>query len=174
MTLGLATAYNDEKSEIGLWLHHFFGLIYLDPDDVDDSFTDDFIASQPDNEKCRAFADYLCENYIASDSLFPPQMWAFHTFDTTLTINARESFHSKFREYFYSGHPNIKMFVEASLACQLEVYVRIQSVGSPAKLRSDVKRQKAHLDNAIMKFKIHQDRFKFVKEVSYRFSTVKK
>lgn len=54
------------------------------------------------------------------------------------------------------------------------VYVRIQSVGSPAKLRSDVKRQKAHVDNAIMKFKIHQDRFKFVKTVSYRFSTVKK
>ncbi|CAH0383331.1 unnamed protein product [Bemisia tabaci] len=102
-------------------------------------------------------------------------MWAFHTSDTTLTINACESFHSKFREYFfYFGHPNIKMFVEALLAYQLEVYVRIQSVGSPAKLRSDVKRQKAHVDNPIMKFKIHQDRFKFVKTVSYRFSTVKK
>ncbi|KAJ4434418.1 hypothetical protein ANN_22980 [Periplaneta americana] len=71
-----------------------FGLIYLDPIEVDTSFVDDFMSCQP-TEGSR-FSDYLVDTYISDSALFPPQMWASESTESQRTTNACEAFHSKF------------------------------------------------------------------------------
>lgn len=61
----------------------------------------------PDNPKYTQYADYLVDNYIRENSIFPPKIWAAFTADLTRTTNNCEYFHSHFNEQFYKAHPNI-------------------------------------------------------------------
>jgi hypothetical protein len=74
--VGLASEFRDKDSGIGRALYYLFGLPYLPPSDVLDCFTDDLMAIKPIDDKIDKVFDYIFENYITSDSRFPPKMWA--------------------------------------------------------------------------------------------------
>jgi hypothetical protein len=46
-------------TDISKWLHHFFGLAFLNPEDVGDSFAVDLIPDMPSDNKVQLFADYI-------------------------------------------------------------------------------------------------------------------
>jgi hypothetical protein len=48
-----------------------FGIAYLSPDEVEDSFVEDYMSVAPDDEKSTMFADYLTNTYMTQESLFP-------------------------------------------------------------------------------------------------------
>jgi hypothetical protein len=105
--LGLASECKNEQSPIGTWLKHLFGLTFLPPAEVGDSFAEDFMCEKPENSKLDQFADYLVDNYTDSESKFPPEIWAENSCSILRTTNTCESFHSKFKRENSSPYPNI-------------------------------------------------------------------
>jgi len=65
------------------------------------------MAIKPIDDKIDKAFDYIFENYITSDSRFPPKMWADRSSALSLTTNGCEAFHSKFNKEFNTIHPNI-------------------------------------------------------------------
>jgi len=49
---------------------------FLDPQSVGDCFSNELAEIQLMKENLIQFIDYLVENYIDNDSLFPPEIWA--------------------------------------------------------------------------------------------------
>ena len=45
--IGLSSEYKDPESEIGRWLKSMFGIAYLSPDEVEDSFVEDYMSVAP-------------------------------------------------------------------------------------------------------------------------------
>jgi hypothetical protein len=167
--LGLVKEYTDSESEIGRWIKYLFGLPFLSPEEVSDCFAFDFAEIQPEDSKITALADYLCENYIAENSRFPPSMWAEKSSNTERTTNACESFHSRFNSNFYSCHPPIFSFIEVLKNFQTDTYIKIQSLNEATPLKNRAVRNRVN----IVKLKISQlqqgviSRFEFVKCVSH-------
>jgi len=54
----------------------FFGLSLLPCDEVAESFAEDIMFDMSDDVRCRKFADYVVDNFVAADSDFPPTLWA--------------------------------------------------------------------------------------------------
>ena len=52
-----------------------FGLAFLKPEDVGDSFAEDLIPDMPSDTKVEKFADYVLSTYIEDNVLFPPPVW---------------------------------------------------------------------------------------------------
>jgi len=44
--------------DVGKWLVHIFGLSFLNPEEVEDCFTDHFMADKPANLAITEFCDY--------------------------------------------------------------------------------------------------------------------
>ncbi|KAL4091005.1 hypothetical protein QTP88_025749 [Uroleucon formosanum] len=131
--LGFSAIYKDTSSEneIGNFLELFFGLPFLRPIEVIDCFTDELMAVRPTGDnRIEEFMDYVFDNYISPEASFPPSIWA--QFSTTLnrTTNSCESFHSKLNSCFYSGHPNIFVFINELLEVQSETYIKCRSNGT--------------------------------------------
>jgi hypothetical protein len=72
----LAAEYKNSESDVGNWIKSFFGLSYLDPNDVEDCFAFDLFPCAPNVEKAHEFADYILRNYIDENSKCPPSVWA--------------------------------------------------------------------------------------------------
>ena len=125
-TLGLSQDYKDSSNEIGKWLKHSFGLHFLRPSDVEDSFCEDVMSATPEDHRCSKYADYLFENYVTSHSKFPPEMWAEIPSNNKRTNNAAESFHAHFNAQFYTAHPTIFVFLEVLLKLQATTYVKMR------------------------------------------------
>ena len=70
-TIGFSAKYRDKDSEIGKWLTLFYGLPYLDAEEIEDCFFMDIMSSAQDDAKCHQFADYMLENYVSSDARYP-------------------------------------------------------------------------------------------------------
>jgi hypothetical protein len=50
-------------------------LPFLEPENIIDCFTDDFLVIQPaENDQIVKFTDYIFENYISPDAMFPPNI----------------------------------------------------------------------------------------------------
>jgi hypothetical protein len=81
----------------------------------------------PLDHRVTQFCDYIVENYIDDELIFPPSMWASTTDSMHRTTNSCESFHNKFNSNFYSSHPNIFAFLDILLNFQAETYVKINS-----------------------------------------------
>lgn len=141
-TLGLTVEFRNKNSEVGRWLRYTFGLTYLNPDEVGDCFALDLFAEKPIHAQVDKYADYLLETYIEEDAPFPPSMWATATPSITNTTNACESFHSKLNESFYSTHPSIYIFIEKLREFQIDTYVKIQSIHTPAAVKDRRTKQK--------------------------------
>ena len=72
--LGLSQDYQDSDIEIGKCLKQSFGLHFFDPTEVEDCFVEDYMASAPQDERCIKYAEYLVENYVTTDSRYPPTL----------------------------------------------------------------------------------------------------
>lgn len=171
--LGLSTDYKD-NTDIGKWLHYTFGLLFLEPHEVGESYVDDLAPIQPEDSKVRKLADYLIDNYIDEDSKFPPRIWAAASSAMTRTTNACESFHAHFKQSFYSAHPTIFIFVHQLTKFQSEVYVKINSCESLNKnMNASTRRRQEYLKRKLLDYKNGQiNRFDFVKIVSHYFDSI--
>lgn len=171
--LGLSSEYKNVDSEIGRWLKHFFGLTFLSPEEVGDSFIEDFMSDKPTgDERVDRFVDYLVDNYIEEDSKFPPKIWAECTGSIFRTTNACESFHSKFSRACSSPHPNINVFIETLKNIQIDSYIQMNSVTNNENrfVKKDVIRKQEFIDNKISQYqKQNIRRYDFVRCVSYKF-----
>jgi hypothetical protein len=49
-------------------LSKFYGLSFLPPEDVENSFIEDIMNDAPNNDKCLQFADYVLAGYITDSS----------------------------------------------------------------------------------------------------------
>lgn len=166
----------EEKTEIGNWLGLCFGLLFFNPEDVSDVFTDDLMSIKPNNLNLTQFADYLVNEYIAEDAVFPPHIWARCSADIHLTTNACESFHGHLSKHFNSSHPNIHVFIDALLNIQRNTYIQINSLReiATASRSGKTKRQK------YSKAKVEElksgflSNFEFLEKVSWYYRHVKK
>lgn len=130
---GLSKDYKDKDSECGRWLRWSFGLALLQPEEVEDSFVEDFMSIMP--ARAQPYADYLVGTYVAEDSQFPPHVWASSDVSSERTTNACESFHSKFGSNFDTFHPNIFLFVDAIKNTQIDVYIGLRSLNVSRKIK---------------------------------------
>lgn len=171
--IGLSTAYQNksgEDTEISTFLTYIFGLPFLDPKDVGDVFALDLAEIKPEDQRVTKFCDYLVENYIDSDSMFPPHIWAEHSASLQKTTNACESFHSKYNSSFYCAHPNINVFLNVLLGFQIDTYIKINSIQIVPKIDSQTLHKQHFVQGKLNDLKDKKiDKFEFVKAVSYRF-----
>jgi hypothetical protein len=89
--LGLAKEYKKNVTDISKWLRHFFGLAFLNPEDVGDSFAEDLIPDMPSD-----FSDYVVSTYVDDNAMFPPSVWAEIPSKSRRTNNGPEAFHSHY------------------------------------------------------------------------------
>jgi len=126
-SVGLASEFRNKDSEIGKSLKYLFGLPYLPPSEVLNCFTDDLMAIKPIDDKVDKVFDYIFENYMMSDSRFPPEIWAECSSSLALTTNGCESFHSRFNNEFNSAHPNIFKVIDILTEIQSETQIKSRS-----------------------------------------------
>nr|CAI5851702.1 unnamed protein product [Callosobruchus analis] len=169
-SLGLTQMYKDKNCEESKWLTHTFGLTYLDPSEVEDCFIFDLMSYKPDHKLIDKYADYLLENYIAPESHFPPNIWAYENPSIKRTTNACESFHSQFNSSFYSTHPSIFIFIEKLKDCQIDAYLKIKNLNIPAKIKDkQVKNKLKFIENMVNMLRSGNiSRINFVKSVSHQ------
>lgn len=67
--LGLSTEYQNQSSEIGIWIRHTFGLLFLEPTEVAECFVEDFMSNRPIDKRVEKYSDYLLKNYIDKNSI---------------------------------------------------------------------------------------------------------
>lgn len=166
----MSSLYKDKDSEIGQTLKWCFGLSLLDPSEVSDAFVEDLMPMA--TSEILPFCDYLLENYIADDALFPPTMWASNSLHSDRTTNACESFHAQFGTNFDESHPNIFKFTEVLKQYQHEIYILIRSASKEAtqSYRRDFLHKKALLEDNLNEYKKGRiDRYTFVKKSSYHY-----
>ena len=106
----------------------------MDPSEVSDYFSFDFMSDIPDDNKYGRYADYISKNYIDENSKFPPSVWASHTATLKRTTNNCESFHSHFNEQFYKAHPSFFTFVKIfKETIQTDTYIKVSSSNNDRK-----------------------------------------
>jgi hypothetical protein len=88
-------------TDISKWLHHFFGLAFLNPEDVGDSFAVDLIPDMPSDNKVQVFAEYMLSTYVDDNAMYPPSVWAEIPSNSRRTNNGPEAFNSHYNEQFY-------------------------------------------------------------------------
>ncbi|KAE9539653.1 hypothetical protein AGLY_004905 [Aphis glycines] len=151
--IGLSSVYKDESSEIGKWLRNIFGLLFLNPEDVSDCFTDDFMSECPIDERLQKFSDYFVETYISEDCIYPPKLWALASSELTRTTNACESFHSHFKNSFYRHSPSILQWLNVLIdEVQTDVYCKLRSVSEQKTPRNQILRRQIKNQNLIDKY----------------------
>lgn len=171
----MATDYKDKNSAVGLWLRHFFGLTYLKPVEVGDCIVEDFMSEKPVDNRVDNFLDYLIENYVDDDAVFPPEIWAAQDSSLARTTNACESFHSKFNSELPNPHPNIYVFLRTLKDMQTDTYFKINATkrNEIKLMRKEIlKKQKFVTEKIDQLEKGLISRYNYVKCVSYRFSSL--
>jgi len=48
----------------------------LNPEKVGNCYVEDLMTDCPENDKLQKYCDYLTDNYISGESIFPPKLWA--------------------------------------------------------------------------------------------------
>jgi len=89
--IGLGTEYQDRSLEIGKWLHHSFGLLFLEPNNVFDCFLQNFMADHPVDNKIVKYADYLVDKYLTTDCDYPPEIWTSTSSSLQRTTNTKHT-----------------------------------------------------------------------------------
>ncbi|XP_025424045.1 uncharacterized protein LOC112693270 [Sipha flava] len=127
----LSSEYLNNDSEVGKWMKCFFGLSYLPPDEVSDGFCDLMsIAPSTTSSNISIFSDYILENYIASDSNFPPTLWACKPTNNPKTTNGAESYYKQYNSQFYSAHPHIHQVIDVIIEIQSDTDLKINSINN--------------------------------------------
>lgn len=171
--LGLSSEYKS-NTETSRFLKLFFGLPFLSPDDIDDCFTDDLMALQPDGkENIRIFTDYVFDNYISPDATFPPRIWADFSVSTNRTTNNCESFHARLNAHFYTSHPNIYNVVDVLKNFQADTYIKLRSKENVRKYKR-IEEKEMYLREQMNKFTRKTcSRIQYVEAVCMKFLPIK-
>ena len=161
----LAEIYKDKNHEDIALLKYVFGLPFLSKEDVEDGFTA-LMELKPATKEMDDFFDYLLENYIVENSLFPPHLWADMSFTQPRTTNCCEAFHSKFNAEFNASNPNIYNFIETLKYVQAMTYIKLRS--HQDKTQKELLKQ-AELETAKEEFVTDGDMLKYLKAVCFKF-----
>jgi len=70
-SLGLSKQYGKKDSEVIQFLKKIFGLSLLPPAEVCDCFALEFLTNLPNDMRVEQLCDYVLENYVDADSIFP-------------------------------------------------------------------------------------------------------
>jgi len=92
------------NTKVGKWIKNFFGLSFISPEVVPGVFCEFEITPNSDVLK---FSDYIYDNYIEENCLFPPDMWAEIPSNSPKTTNGAEAFRSHYNAQFYCTHPSM-------------------------------------------------------------------
>jgi hypothetical protein len=173
--LGLKNRYVDRDDEVGKWLKTCFGLPFLEPNAVEDAFTDDLMAEAEPVPEVESFADYLLDTYITSTSRFPPDMWAASPGERTFprTTNAAEAYHRHLKDSVGRSHPNIFVLAGVLMSLQEETYVKIQSVNLNRYVRPAERAKVEFIRAAYQRYTTNSiSRKEYLKTVAYKFLPV--
>jgi len=143
--------------------------MYLDPNEVEPCFENDFKNDQPKDARIKKIITYLEKTYITNDATFPPSIWAKKEATLERTTNNCESFHAKFGDLFTSAHPNIAVFIKNVLAMQTDSYIRMNSANNNESriIRSKQKNNIQFINKKIELYNNNQiDRYSFVKSLA--------
>ena len=166
-SLGLSRQYGKKDSEVSQFLKTIFGLSLLPPAEVSDYFALDFMYNFPNDKQVEEFCDYPLENYIDSDSTFPPSVWSECSASSLRTINACESFNAHFNALFYSAHPNIFVLVPALQKIQNETYIKMRSVTARRLKKSGTVKKEDFISSKIGQHRANLiSRIEFISSVS--------
>ena len=105
----------------------FFGLSFLDYEEVEECFVFNVFFEAPESEKAIEFAYYVANNYINQSPSFPPITWADSHVECKRTTNRCESFHKEFSTMFYSSHPNIFDFLAKIQSVQTKSCLKMRT-----------------------------------------------
>lgn len=161
----LAEIYKDKMNEDNKILKYVFGLPFLRSADVEDAFAV-LMEVKPATKEMDNFFDYLLENYITEDSLFPPSLWADMSFMQPRTTNCCEAFHSKFNAEFHASKPNIYSFIDALKCVQGVTYIKLRS--HKERPQREIFKQE-ELERKIREFETDRDILKYLNAVCYKF-----
>jgi len=127
----------------------------------------------PEGSAYCKYADYLVDNYISENSMFPPTIWSNFSGSISRTTNNCESFHAHFNEQFYKSHPNINIFFKILMNVKNNVYIQINScnLGMQKAVRCNIKKRLNNTTNAIDEYKNKTiSRMTFLKKVCNNYS----
>ena len=129
-------------------------------------------ANVPDDQRCVKFADYVVDNYILPEALYPPILWASRpSVEARRTTNGPESFHAHYNEQFYSPHPSISVFLDNILKIQTTTYIKLRGLGTPAVLRRSEREKTTYLMDQFNKMQEGEhNRYQFLKAIGFRYS----
>ncbi|XP_025191995.1 uncharacterized protein LOC112592197 [Melanaphis sacchari] len=133
----LRNAYKNVDDDLGNWLKMFFGLQFINHDEVEDAFVE-LIAVCPNEEIGHIFSDYILDNYIEPGCPFNTKLWAMKPSENRRTINAAESFHRTFNDQFYSSHPAIYIVIQTLIETQSETSLTITTIERSNKSSSNL------------------------------------
>lgn len=168
-SLGLATEYKSEESVIGKWLKVFFGLSFLNSENIEECFAFDLFSCTPDDPRAVRFADYIVHNYIEATSRYPPAIWSEPSLDVKRTTNGCEAFHRQFSDMFYNHHPNIYDFMEKIKLIQTYNYLKIRAASRPLLLSTAEKGNLEQMRNIQRQYRNCEIiRKEYVKLMAYR------
>ena len=151
-------------------MNNIFGLIFLNPNEVGSCFVDDFMSTIPSDIKFQMFADYLTDNYIDNNSLFPPYIWVVASSSSSFTTNACESFHSKFNSEFYHPHPQIFSFIKVLTDFQTDTYIKLSSLHITPRITSQTCQRTKQIQAALYQYNSKLiSRTSFIELVAYKY-----
>ena len=114
--------------------------------------------------------DYLVENYIDNNYLFPLLIWAEKSSSVSRTTNSCESFHSKFNSQFYSTHPNIFNLMDILYGIQADTEIIIRSSNVERAHKKNIQEKIQFIDSQIHKYDNGiVSRFEYIKILAHRF-----
>ena len=171
--LGLADAYKNRESVVAIWLTRFFGLPFLHPDEVEESFAENIMSDAPQLPSTASFADYIVEQYIDVHARFPPSIWAGIPSNSPRTNNAAESYHRSLNAEFYMPHPNIFVLADTLLKRQAMTYIQLRSLRQRGRVYVDVAARQQFLETTQSKYvQGFITRRHSLQSISYRFTPV--
>lgn len=122
---------------------------------------------QPNDQRIKEFTDYILNNYINSEEIFLPNIWADFKSSTMRTTNACESFHAHFNSKFHSAKPNLYHFIEVLKTVQIDDYIKIRRGQNKWKL---ILLKENFIEEKMMEKILGKiNRFEFVKALSFKF-----
>jgi hypothetical protein len=128
----------------------------------------------PADPRCSLFADYILKNYVASNSKFPPNLWAqLSSLDSKRTTNAAESFHAHYNQQFYAAHSTIFAFLDVITKIQITtyMYIKIRTLHQPAVGRRSEMDKLTFLIEKYAKYQNgERNRHQYIKAIDFKYS----
>lgn len=171
--LGLSNEYRNPESRVGYWLKHIYGLAFLPPETVYDTYASTLLPAVNLLPELEPFSKYFVETYASNTARYPPPtLWARlptdYGLDTPSTTNGCENYHKHLKDHFGTSHPNLYKFSTVLLERQELTYVRLQSL-SAAKRPGPTDRQKDIAEKCQLYIDGQLTPFLFVQKLSFKY-----